>query len=41
GIRLTGMPGFEGNLSDEQIWEVSSLLQNANDLPSVVLKVLK
>jgi thiosulfate dehydrogenase len=33
GIRLTGMPGFTGLLTDEQIWNVSLLLANADKLP--------
>ena len=34
GIRLTGMPGFGGSLSDEQLWQVSLLLANADKLPA-------
>ena len=38
GIRLSGMPGFTGLLTDEQIWNVSLLLANADKLgPSVKL----
>ena len=33
GIRLTGMPGFTGLLTDEQIWNVSLLVANADKLP--------
>jgi thiosulfate dehydrogenase len=36
GIRLTGMPGFIGSLSDTQLWQVSLLLANANQLPAAV-----
>jgi mono/diheme cytochrome c family protein len=32
GIRLTGMPGFGGSLSNEQMWQVSLLLSNADKL---------
>lgn len=32
GIRLTGMPGFQSSLSDEQLWAVSFLLANADKL---------
>lgn len=40
GIRLSGMPGFTGLLTDEQIWNVSLLLANADKLPpSVKLKL--
>ncbi|HEY6909325.1 MAG TPA: c-type cytochrome [Myxococcales bacterium] len=34
GIRLTGMPGFEGSLTDEQLWQVSLLLLKADQLPA-------
>ena len=30
GIRLTGMPSFNNQLSTDQIWQVSVLLANAN-----------
>ena len=36
GIRLTGMPGFRGNLSDTQAWQVSILLAHADHLPDSV-----
>jgi thiosulfate dehydrogenase len=36
GIRLTGMPAFRGSLSDEQLWQVSQLLANADKLPPSV-----
>ena len=36
GIRLTGMPGFKGSLSDTQLWQVSLLLANADKLPARV-----
>jgi thiosulfate dehydrogenase len=41
GIRLTGMPGFEKSLSDEQIWQVSQLLAKSDKLPDSVLAQLK
>jgi thiosulfate dehydrogenase len=40
GIRLTGMPGFQDSLSDEQIWNVSLLLANADRMPSDVSQAL-
>lgn len=40
GIRLTGMPGFKGRLSETQIWEVSQLLANADKIPPSVKAVL-
>jgi len=30
GIRLTGMPSFTGSLSDNEMWQVSVLLANAD-----------
>ena len=33
GIRLTGMPGYKGSLSDTQLWQVSLMLTNADKLP--------
>src|ERR1700704_150086 len=41
GIRLTGMPGFNGSLSTAQMWQVSLLLANANRLPATVVSSLK
>jgi mono/diheme cytochrome c family protein len=41
GIRLTGMPGFNGSLSTAQMWQVSLLLANANKLPATVVSALK
>lgn len=40
GIRLTGMPGFASSLSDEQMWQVSLLLANADKLPDSVQQAL-
>ena len=36
GIRLTGMPGFRGSLTDTQAWQVSLLLAHADKLPDTV-----
>jgi thiosulfate dehydrogenase len=36
GIRLSGMPGFQASLSDEQLWQVSLLLAGADKLPASV-----
>ena len=36
GIRLTGMPGFKGGLSDTQMWQVAQLLKNADHLTPAV-----
>ena len=36
GIRMTGMPGFRGHLSETQIWQVVALVKNADKItPSV------
>jgi thiosulfate dehydrogenase len=36
GIRLSGMPGFKGRLTDTELWQVSQLLANADKIsPSV------
>jgi mono/diheme cytochrome c family protein len=41
GIRLTGMPGFKGALSDAELWQVSLLLANADKLPEQAMAILK
>lgn len=40
GIRLTGMPGFKGRLTDTQIWQVSLLLANADKVSDAVKQAL-
>jgi mono/diheme cytochrome c family protein len=40
GIRLTGMPGFTGSLTTDQMWQVSLLLANSDKLPAGVRTVL-
>jgi mono/diheme cytochrome c family protein len=40
GIRLTGMPGFETSLTDEQMWQISQLLATEK-LPDSVTQALK
>lgn len=40
GIRLTGMPAFEGSLTEEQMWQVSVLLATEK-LPDTVMAELK
>lgn len=40
GIRLTGMPGFKGRLTETQIWEVSVLLANSDKVPASVKAAL-
>jgi mono/diheme cytochrome c family protein len=41
GIRLTGMPGFSGSLSSDQMWQVTILLSDADKLPATVRTVLQ
>jgi thiosulfate dehydrogenase len=41
GIRLTGMPGFDGSLSPDEMWQVSLLLSKADQLPPAVQQALK
>jgi mono/diheme cytochrome c family protein len=36
GIRNTGMPAWGGMLSNEEIWQIVSLLKNTQDLPRSV-----
>jgi len=36
GIRNTGMPAWGAMLSDDEIWQIVSLLKNAQDLPPSV-----
>jgi mono/diheme cytochrome c family protein len=41
GLRLSGMPAYQGVLTDTEIWQVSLLLANANKpLPPAVLALL-
>jgi mono/diheme cytochrome c family protein len=40
GIRLTGMPGFQGRLTDVQLWQVSQLLANADKISPAVKAAL-
>lgn len=40
GIRLTGMPGFTDNLTEQELWEVTLFLANLKDLPAAVTKEL-
>jgi thiosulfate dehydrogenase len=41
GIRLTGMPSFQGALTDAQMWQVAALLGSADKLPREALEILK
>src|SRR5512140_3721046 len=40
GIRLTGMPAYKPSLNDQQLWQVTMLLKNADKLPQSAQTVL-
>src|ERR1700691_6074679 len=40
GIRLTGMPGFQKALTDQQMWQVAALMASSDKLPPDVLRSL-
>jgi mono/diheme cytochrome c family protein len=40
GIRMSGMPGFKGQLTETQIWQVSVLVKNADKINDAVKKEL-
>lgn len=40
GIRLTGMPGFKGRLTETELWKVSQLLANADKISPAVRAAL-
>lgn len=40
GIRLSGMPAFKKTLSDQELWQVSQLLANADRLPASAQAIL-
>lgn len=41
GIRLTGMPGFNGSLTTDQMWQVTLLLADSDKLPADVQTTLQ
>ncbi len=41
GIRLTGMPGYDGALTETEMWQVSQLLLHADALPAGTQAVLR
>jgi thiosulfate dehydrogenase len=41
GIRLTGMPGFTGSLTTDQMWQVTLLLANSDKLTAGVRTALQ
>jgi thiosulfate dehydrogenase len=36
GIRMTGMPGFKDHLSEIEMWQLATLVKNADKLPPTV-----
>ena len=40
GIRMTGMPGFKGKLSETQIWQATVLVKNADKISPAVKSAL-
>jgi thiosulfate dehydrogenase len=40
GVRMTGMPGFKGRLSDTQLWQVTMLLKDADKISVAVKSAL-
>jgi thiosulfate dehydrogenase len=40
GIRMSGMPGFKGQLPETQIWQVAVLVKNADKISDPVKKEL-
>lgn len=40
GIRLTGMPSFQGMMSETDMWQVSQVLANASSLPDAAKSAL-
>jgi thiosulfate dehydrogenase len=41
GIRFSAMPSFEGTLTDNELWQVSQFLRNADKLPPPVQDALR
>ncbi len=41
GIRLTGMPAYTGSLKDDEMWQVSLMLANADKLSADARNVLQ
>jgi thiosulfate dehydrogenase len=40
GIRMSGMPAFKDSLSETQLWQVSLLVANANNLSATAKQIL-
>ncbi len=41
GIRMTGMPSFNGVFKDDEMWQIAALLASADKLPPEALDTLK
>jgi mono/diheme cytochrome c family protein len=41
GIRFSAMPSFDGTLTDNELWQVSQFLRNADKLPAPVQDALR
>jgi mono/diheme cytochrome c family protein len=41
GIRMTGMPGWDGILTDHEIWTVVAFIKHSNKLPPEAMKAWK
>jgi thiosulfate dehydrogenase len=41
GIRLTGMPGFQASLAEQEMWQVTALVARGDKLPTEALDALK
>src|SRR5215831_9919879 len=41
GIRLTGMPSFAADLTEQQMWQVTAVVKRADKLPPEALDALK
>jgi thiosulfate dehydrogenase len=40
GIRMSGMPAFQGRMTDNEMWQVSVLAKNADKIPPSASRVL-
>jgi hypothetical protein len=36
GVRLTGMPGWEGMMTDDEMWQTIAFIKHSNKLPADV-----
>lgn len=41
GIRLSGMPEFKSHFSEQELWQISQMLANADKLPPSVQQILQ